>query len=279
MTPEKLLEQNRAWADAKTAADPEFFHRLASQQSPKYLWIGCSDSRVPANEIVGMLPGELFVHRNVANVVVHSDLNCLSVLQYAVNVLRVEHVMVVGHYGCGGVEAALDGRPLGLIDNWLRHVQDVREQHHGEIAALPTHEQRHRRLCELNVARAGRQRVPHDDPAARVGERPGRGGPRLDLRPRRRPPARAHAGHPLAPGARPVARQIGRVAADPVEAEDRRGNHGSRIMVRDAQICSLAMIHDPAGLLARGENPHRRRRRRRSCAAVRAGWKKLRRRL
>ncbi|HYE59006.1 MAG TPA: carbonate dehydratase, partial [Rhodothermales bacterium] len=129
----------------------EFFHRLASQQRPKYLWIGCSDSRVPANEIVGLLPGELFVHRNVANVVVHTDLNCLSVLQYAVEVLRVEHVIVTGHYGCGGVQAALEDRAFGLIDNWLRHVQDVREEHHAELAALPTQAQRLRRLCELNV--------------------------------------------------------------------------------------------------------------------------------
>jgi len=146
-----LLAQNQGWAQAKTAVDPEFFHRLSEQQHPRYLWIGCSDSRVPANEIVGLLPGEMFVHRNVANVVVHSDLNCLSVLQYAVGVLRVEHVIVCGHYGCGGVEAALDGQPLGLIDNWLRHVQDVREEHAAQLAALPTRTQRLRRLCELNV--------------------------------------------------------------------------------------------------------------------------------
>src|SRR4029453_16823146 len=124
-----LLEQNHAWAASLQARNPEFFTELAEQQNPRYLWIGCSDSRVPANEIVGLMPGELFVHRNVANVVVHSDLNCLSVLQYAVEALRVEHVIVCGHYGCGGVEAAWKRTPLGLIDNWLRHVQDVAERH------------------------------------------------------------------------------------------------------------------------------------------------------
>src|SRR5262252_4790999 len=124
-----LFENNRRWVSEITAKDAGFFQRLSRQQSPKYLWIGCADSRVPANEIVGLLPGELFVHRNVANVVVHSDLNCLAVLQYAVDVLRVEHVIVCGHYGCGGVEAAWNGRPMGLIDNWLRHVQDVADRH------------------------------------------------------------------------------------------------------------------------------------------------------
>src|SRR5947199_9370709 len=127
-----------------------FFDRLARQQAPRYLWIGCADSRVPANEIVGLLPGELFVHRNVANIVVHSDLNCLSVLQYAVEVLRVEHVIVCGHYGCSGVEAALDEAKLGLIDNWLRHVQDVRNAHREELDALDG-EARSDRLCELNA--------------------------------------------------------------------------------------------------------------------------------
>src|SRR5712691_8198182 len=117
-----LLANNRRWSDAVKQRDPGFFNKLASQQAPQYLWIGCSDSRVPANEIVGLLPGELFVHRNVANVVVHTDLNCLSVLQYAVDVLHVEHVIVCGHYGCGGVGAAMQGTPLGLIDNWLRHI-------------------------------------------------------------------------------------------------------------------------------------------------------------
>src|SRR5881398_1588596 len=134
--PRDLFDNNRAWAARVTAAQPEFFTRLANQQAPKYLWIGCSDSRVPANEIVDLLPGELFVHRNVANVVVHTDLNCLSVLQYAVDVLHVEHVIVVGHYGCGGIRAAREARPLGLIDNWLRHVQDVAERHRAFLGTI-----------------------------------------------------------------------------------------------------------------------------------------------
>jgi carbonic anhydrase len=148
---QNLIENNRRWAEGVQAATPNFFSRLASQQNPKYLWIGCSDSRVPANEIVDLLPGELFVHRNVANVVVHTDLNCLSVLQYAVDVLRVEHVIVVGHYGCGGVRAAWQGKPLGLIDNWLRHVQDVAERHIAFLKSLPDEATISDRLCELNV--------------------------------------------------------------------------------------------------------------------------------
>ena len=146
-----LIENNRLWAEGIQAAQPDFFARLAAQQSPRYLWIGCSDSRVPANEIVNLLPGELFVHRNVANVVVHTDLNCLSVLQYAVDVLHVEHVLVVGHYGCGGVRAAWQGKPLGLIDNWLRHVQDVSERHIAYLKSLPDEAAIIDRLCELNV--------------------------------------------------------------------------------------------------------------------------------
>jgi len=146
-----LFESNRIWAHSIREQDPEFFEKLARQQAPKYLWIGCSDSRVPANQIVGLLPGELFVHRNVANVVVHTDLNCLSVMQFAVDVLKVQHVIVCGHYGCGGVKAALHRESLGLVDNWLRHVQDVRERHEAELAKLPNFEQRHNRLCELNV--------------------------------------------------------------------------------------------------------------------------------
>jgi carbonic anhydrase len=146
-----LLASNRAWARRAVAADPDFFQRLIAQQTPRYLWIGCSDSRVPANEIVGRLPGELFVHRNVANVVVHTDLNCLSVLQYAVDVLKVGHVIVCGHYGCGGVQAALGGQPLGLIDNWLRHVQDVADRHKHALGAPLTEAERVDRLCELNV--------------------------------------------------------------------------------------------------------------------------------
>lgn len=146
-----LIENNRAWARKTVEDDPEFFRTLARQQRPEYLWIGCSDSRVPANQIVGLLPGEMFVHRNVANVVVHTDLNCLSVIQFAVDVLNVRHILVVGHYGCGGVQAALTDDRLGLIDNWLRHVQDVRDKHRDELAAIDTLEARAARLCELNV--------------------------------------------------------------------------------------------------------------------------------
>jgi carbonic anhydrase len=146
-----LLDNNRRWAAATTARDPDFFRALARQQAPDYLWIGCADSRVPANEIVGLAPGELFVHRNVANLVVHSDLNCLSVLQYAVDVLEVEHVIVCGHYGCGGVRAALHDQRAGLVDNWLRHVQDLARPHRAELNALPDDRAREDRLCELNV--------------------------------------------------------------------------------------------------------------------------------
>ncbi len=146
-----LFASNRAWAADMTRQDPEFFERLAAQQAPKYLWIGCSDSRVPANQIVGLLPGEMFVHRNVANVVVHTDLNCLSAIQFAVEVLGVGHIIVCGHYGCGGVLAALRDERLGLIDNWLRHVQDVRGKHRAELEGLASNEERHHRLCELNV--------------------------------------------------------------------------------------------------------------------------------
>jgi carbonic anhydrase len=146
-----LFENNRAWARRITEEDPAFFRSLLAQQAPKFVWIGCSDSRVPANEIVGLQPGELFVHRNVANVVVHMDLNCLSVLQYAIDVLRVEHVIVCGHYGCGGVRAAYLGSSLGLIDNWLQHVQDVHERYDHAIAQQPDDDARIDRLCELNV--------------------------------------------------------------------------------------------------------------------------------
>ncbi|MDP2320218.1 MAG: carbonate dehydratase [Acidobacteriota bacterium] len=150
-SPTKLIANNRAWAAACLTRDPKFFSRLAGQQAPEFLWIGCSDSRVPANEIVGLDPGELFVHRNVANVVVHTDVNCLSVLQYAVDVLKVRHVIVCGHYGCGGIRAALDGTAHGLIDNWLQHVQDVKEAHHAELLALADVDARINRLAELNV--------------------------------------------------------------------------------------------------------------------------------
>jgi len=148
---DELFANNRAWADSLAAQDPDFFERLSRQQAPQYLWIGCSDSRVPANQIVGLLPGELFVHRNVANVVVHSDLNSLSVLQFAVDVLKVRHIMVCGHYRCGGVLAAQRGDKLGLVDNWLRHVQDALAPHQAQLDALPGPAEREDRLCELNV--------------------------------------------------------------------------------------------------------------------------------
>jgi carbonic anhydrase len=148
---EDLLDRNRAWSDSVVANDPQFFRRLSEQQAPKYLWIGCSDSRVPANQIIDMAPGEVFVHRNVANVVVHTDLNCLSAIQFAVDVLKVEHIIVVGHYGCGGVLAVLEERRLGLVDNWLRHVDDVKHKHAEALARLNEPQQRHARLCELNV--------------------------------------------------------------------------------------------------------------------------------
>jgi len=146
----ELFEKNRAWAAAMVADDPHFFESLIEAQAPEYLWIGCSDSRVPANQVVGLAPGEVFVHRNVANVVVHTDLNCLSVLQYAVDILQVKHVIVCGHYGCGGVKASLEGARHGLVDNWLRHVMDVNEKHAAEIEALPE-SMKLDRLCELNV--------------------------------------------------------------------------------------------------------------------------------
>jgi carbonic anhydrase len=146
-----LFEKNRAWSERIRSADPDFFPRLSRQQRPRYLWIGCSDSRVPANQIVDLAPGEVFVHRNIANVVAHSDLNCLSVMQFAIDVLKVEHVIVCGHYGCGGVAAVLEGRRIGLADNWLRHVQDVHAKHAARVAAIEDPAARHDRLCELNV--------------------------------------------------------------------------------------------------------------------------------
>ncbi|WP_100642597.1 carbonate dehydratase [Alteromonas facilis] len=146
----RLLINNEAWAERTQHADPDFFDKLSRQQKPVYLWIGCSDSRVPANQIVDLLPGEIFVHRNVANMVVHTDFNCLSVLQYAVDVLKVKHIIVCGHYGCGGVEAALGDQNLGLIDNWLAHIKDIYRQHESELMALEGHA-RTNRLCELNV--------------------------------------------------------------------------------------------------------------------------------
>lgn len=147
----QLLANNRAWAAAMTANDPEFFQRLVNRQRPAYLWIGCSDSRVPSSQLVGLLPGDMFVHRNVANVVVHSDLNCLSVLHYAVVVLKVRHIIVCGHYGCSGVHAALSNTSIGLVDNWLRHVQDVRNKHAAIIDACPSEAAQLHALCALNV--------------------------------------------------------------------------------------------------------------------------------
>lgn len=148
---DNLLDKNRAWADSIKSQDPQFFTRLSNQQAPEYLWIGCADSRVPANQIVDLMPGELFVHRNVANVVVHTDFNCLSVLQFAIDVLKVKHILVVGHYGCGGVRAALHNEGFGLISNWLRHVQDVRDKYQEVLDGVASDQDRVDRLCELNV--------------------------------------------------------------------------------------------------------------------------------
>lgn len=151
ITLNELLVRNRTWSDKAREADPQYFSRLVSQQTPEFLWIGCADSRVPANEIIGLAPGEVFVHRNVANVVVHTDLNCLSVMQYAVDVLKVKHILVVGHYGCGGVRAALTDTRVGLADNWLRHVQDVRDKYRSWLRDIDDLDVRTDRLCELNV--------------------------------------------------------------------------------------------------------------------------------
>jgi carbonic anhydrase len=147
----QLFDNNARWVAARTAHDPDFFTRLARLQTPEYLWIGCADSRVPANEIIGLDPGEVFVHRNIANVVVHTDMNCLSVLQYAVEVLNVKHVIVCGHYGCGGVQAAMHDKPYGLIDNWLRNIKDIHTRHGDELDAIEDETARCDRLCELNV--------------------------------------------------------------------------------------------------------------------------------
>ncbi len=146
-----IFENNKKWAARIKRADPDFFAKLSRQQSPEYLWIGCSDSRVPANEIIGMMPGEIFVHRNIANLVIHTDLNCLSVIQFAVEVLKVKHIIVSGHYGCGGVAAALEDEEHGLIDNWLRNIQDIYRHNHSRIDALPEQKQKVNALCELNV--------------------------------------------------------------------------------------------------------------------------------
>jgi carbonic anhydrase len=147
----QLFQNNTAWADTMTQTDPDFFSRLAHQQSPEYLWIGCSDSRVPANEIIGLLPGELFVHRNVANLVIHTDMNCLSVMQYAVEVIKVKHIIVCGHYGCGGVNASMDKCPHGLIDNWLGHLRDIYRKYEPELQGIESKSELQDRMCELNV--------------------------------------------------------------------------------------------------------------------------------
>ncbi len=169
----RLLAQNRLWAERVRAAEPDFFRQLAGQQAPQYLWIGCSDSRVPANQITGLAPGEVFVHRNVANLVVHTDLNCLSVLEFAIGVLKVRDVIVCGHYGCSGVHAAITRQKVGLADNWLRHVQDVEEKHVAALSSLASDAQRERRLCELNVA----EQVRHVCETSVVKEAWGRGQP------------------------------------------------------------------------------------------------------
>lgn len=146
-----LFERNKNWAEKIKESDPDFFLKLSTQQNPEILWIGCSDSRVPANEIVNLMPGEIFVHRNIANVVIHTDLNCLSVIHYAVEVLKVKHIIVCGHYGCGGIRSALDNREHGLIDNWLRHIKDVHRFHQDKIDAVPDQKEKINLLCELNV--------------------------------------------------------------------------------------------------------------------------------
>ena len=146
-----LFDNNRNWTAGAKTVDPDFFKKLSTQQNPEYLWIGCSDSRVPANQITGLAPGEVFVHRNIANVVANSDFNCLSVIEYAVEVLKVKHIIVCGHYGCGGVQAAMEDHKLGLIDNWLRHIRDVRQKHEGVLMEIPDEDERLEKLCELNV--------------------------------------------------------------------------------------------------------------------------------
>ena len=148
---EHLFDQNAEWAEKIKAEDPEFFEKLSKQQTPEYLWIGCSDSRVPANQIVGLMPGDIFVHRNVANLVVHTDLNCLSVMQFAVEVLKVKHIMVTGHYGCGGVKASMDNQQVGIVDYWIRNIRDVYYNHQQELETISDEEERLARLCELNV--------------------------------------------------------------------------------------------------------------------------------
>lgn len=149
---DELFDNNQAWSEKIKQDDPEFFHKLSKQQNPEYLWVGCSDSRVPANQLLGLLPGDIFVHRNIANVVIHTDLNCQSVMAYAVGVLKVKHVIVTGHYGCGGVKAAMGSESVGMLDNWLRNIRDVYHKHQDEVIAITDEDARFDRLCELNVA-------------------------------------------------------------------------------------------------------------------------------
>ena len=182
-----LLDGNRRWSAAMHAEDPQFFERLAKQQSPKYLWIGCSDSRVPATQIVDLPPGEIFVQRNVANVVSHSDLNCLSAIQFAVDVLKVEHIIIVGHYGCGGVQAVLDERRLGLVDNWLRHVGDVADKHSSHARFARPDGAAQCAPVRTQCDRAGAQRLPHHDGDGCLGARPEAVGACVVLQPRQRP--------------------------------------------------------------------------------------------
>ena len=198
-----LFEQNRTWAETISARDPDFFLKLSRQQSPEYLWIGCSDSRVPANEIVNLPPGEIFVHRNIANVVVHTDLNCLSVLQFAIDVLKVKHVIVCGHYGCSGVRATLRCDRIGLADNWLRHVQDVMEKHHNCVSAVPGENRSDQPPLRTQRDRTGGQRLPDDDRPRCLGPGPSGHGARLDLRPERRADSQSGAERLVRPGIRP----------------------------------------------------------------------------
>ncbi len=188
------LENNRKWAAQISAKDPAFFSRLANMQRPELLWIGCSDSRLPPNQIIGTIPGEVFVHRNVGNVVVHTDMNCLSVIQFAVDVLKVKHIIVCGHYGCGGVVAAMGSAKLGLIDNWLRHIKDVYRDHRDELDAIDEPEARADRLCEIQRPGAGEERVFDDDrPGSVAGGKPAHGPP-LDLLVEGRPHPRSRRG-------------------------------------------------------------------------------------
>ena len=190
-----LFENNRRWSEDIRRRDPEFFLKLSRQQSPEYLWIGCSDSRVPANEIMGLLPGEVFVHRNIANLVVHTDLNCLSVMQFAVDILKVKHIIVTGHYGCGGVGAAYRRERVGLADNWLRHVDDVRHKHDARLAGIADGAAGVRPAVRVERRRTGVQRVPHDDCARRLGPGAGAGGAWLGVRVEGRAGARSGRDH------------------------------------------------------------------------------------